>query len=548
MKIQLSSFKGIAPRINSRYLANGMAEECVDAEAVGTSLKPLKGYGDPAAPIPSTVPSDTQTMYLYNAQGQVPRWFTWNTDESVVPSQINEDPSQWLHFTSPIGPRSTFASLALTGSGPFPASSVPMGVPRPAAAPIATPLGAPPPAAGGETPETRVYVATFVRTLGGVTAESEASAASNPVTVYASTQSVTVVLPALPSQAGPNDITHIRLYRSVAGVYRYVGEFNKTFAGVMEIDNLQTDDLQIADNIFDWQAPPQGLRGLVNLAGGSVAGFVERDVFFSEPYRPFAWPTKYMQSLDARIVGMAASDTTLAVVTEGTPYFLQGSNPESMVVVKADIEQACVSKNSIIGFMGAFYYASPDGLVRLAPGGSGVVSEGTFNQKQWQELNPSSMRAFQHEMQIILFYEKPTGQRGALVYDLRTQNFFFTSLWGAAGYRDIFTDQLYVRPTPGTSVVKTFGGGTSLEYKYVSKLMTMPQVTCFSCAQVEAEAYPVLLRIDVDGNVLQNFVVSSRNPFRLPVGPGRDWQMIVRGFQEVFAVTLAQSMEELAHA
>ncbi|MCK7581114.1 MAG: hypothetical protein MZV65_39460 [Chromatiales bacterium] len=31
-----------------------------------------------------------------------------------------------------------------------------------------------------------------------------------------------------------------------------------------------------------------------------MAGFPGRDIYFCEPYRPYAWPVEYMQSIDYR--------------------------------------------------------------------------------------------------------------------------------------------------------------------------------------------------------------------------------------------------------
>jgi len=543
VRIQISSFKGIAPKINSRYLPDGMAKECVDAEAIGNSLKPLRDTGSVPVGIPATIGNQTQTMYLYNAQGQAKQWLSWNTPVDVVPSQIAGDTVEWTHFTSASGPRSTYAAIALTGPGPYPAASLPMGIRRPMQAISASPVGSPPdPEETEETPESRVYVATFVRKVAGLEAESEPSPPSNTVTVYVSTQTVSVILPSLPQQLETNEITHIRLYRSTSGIFLFAGEYSVSNAGIPVIDSLLAASLSNELPSLDWQAPPQALSGLVNLPNGGIAGFVGRDVYFAEPFRPFAWPEKYVQTLDYRVVGMAAMDTTLVVATEGNPYLLQGSDPGNVVVVKADLEQACVSKQSVIGAMGAVFYASPDGLVRIAPGGSGVVSDGVFSQAQWQALKPETMRAFQHEMQLILFYDLGS-VKGALVYDLRTQNFFFSSIWAAAAFRDILTDNLYMRAVQSNQV-RAYGKGNLLNAKYVSKTMTMPNITCFTSAQVEAESYPLTFRVHVDGAQLLERAVTSRNAFRLPVGPGRDWQVTVEGPHEVFAITLAQSMNE----
>jgi hypothetical protein len=70
----------------------------------------------------------------------------------------------------------------------------------------------------------------------------------------------------------------------------------------------------------------------------------------------------------------------------------------------------------------------------------------------------------------------------------------------------------------------------------------------FSCAQLEAEAYPVVAKFYADGNLIHSQTVQNRNPFRLPAKVGRDWEIQVEGSSEVFSVAIANSMSELANA
>ncbi len=116
------------------------------------------------------------------------------------------------------------------------------------------------------------------------------------------------------------------------------------------------------------------MKGLINLPNGIMAGFEGRDVYFCEPYRPYAWPAAYQQTVDYPVVGLGRLDTSLVVLTKGAPYLISGSAPGYMTVVKADLEQACVSKRSIVSMGSAVFYASPDGLVALAASGSRVLT------------------------------------------------------------------------------------------------------------------------------------------------------------------------------
>ena len=49
-----------------------------------------------------------------------------------------------------------------------------------------------------------------------------------------------------------------------------------------------------------------------------------------------------------------------------------------------------------------------------------------------------------------------------------------------------------------------------------------------------------------DNALIHTQTVQSRNPFRLPSKVGRDWEMQIEGSQEVFSLSIANSMSELA--
>ena len=76
----------------------------------------------------------------------------------------------------------------------------------------------------------------------------------------------------------------------------------------------------------------------------------------------------------------------------------------------------------------------------------------------------------------------------------------------------------------------------------------MTQIMGFSCAQLEAEAYPVTMKFYADGTLAHTQTVQSRDPFRLPSKVGRDWEVQLEGSKEVFSIGVANSMTELAGA
>jgi hypothetical protein len=338
------------------------------------------------------------------------------------------------------------------------------------------------------------------------------------------------------------NVTHRRIYRSTAGSFLFVAEI--TSATTSYEDTKLAEDLGEEVPSLTWLQPPAELKGLINMPNGMMAGFKGRDVYFCDPYHPHAWPAQYQQSLDYPVVGLGRMDTTLAVLTTGSPYIIQGSHPDSMTVVKSDLEQSCVSKRSIVGFNGAVIYASPDGLVMLSTSGSKVITEQYFIRAQWQALfKPDSIHAYQHDLKYVGFYDNGVTQ-GGFIYDTTSGVFTLHDIYATAGYNDLQNDKLFV--TSADKTVKPWLEGTAKSFTWKSKKFTFPKPLSMACAQLEAEAYPVTVKFYVDGTLAYTHTAADRSPFRLAAVSGRDWEVQVEGDAEVFGFAMAQNMMELS--
>ena len=394
--------------------------------------------------------------------------------------------------------------------------------------------------AAASVTESRTYVYTWVNKESGFEFESGPSAPSDIVDVH---YEQTVSLSGFATAPTGYIVTHKRLYRSVSGVFLFVTELE---AGTKNYtDTLLSDELSEELPTTNWLPPPANLAGLINLPNGMMAGFVGRDVYFCDPYHPHAWPLNYMQSVDYPVVGLGRMDTTLAVLTTGTPYFIQGTSPESMAVVKSDLEQSCASKRSIVSQNGVVIYASPDGLVVLTPGGSKVITENMFTRAQWQTyFKPTSIHAYMHDMKYVAFYNNGTTS-GGFIFDMTTSQFILHDIYAEAGYNDLQRDQLFIASSDRS--VKKWLEGTAKSYIWRSKKFTLPSVTGFNYAQLGAEVYPVTAKFYMDSALIYTKTVADRDVFRLPVMQGRDVEVQFEGSSEIFFFAMAQAMEELAN-
>lgn len=529
--ISIRAFGGVSPKTPPRLLNDRQAQTALDSDVFTGTLKPTKGLGTSVA----TVASSTISLYKFGQDNEDPTqgWLSWTTDVDVVRSQINGDTEEWTFYSGDGYPKAIRAG--------FLTSPIHLGLKAPASPLIAT-LGAEPGDAESLSQETRVYTYTYVNKVGAREIESAPAPPATSVDVYPG-QSVTLtgfITPATNFTA-----THVRVYRSTAGVFLFVAEVAiATAIGSGYVDTVDPELLAEELPSLTWLPPPDTIKGLTNLPNGVVAGFDSRDVYFCEPYVPHAWPDEYRQTLDHPVVGLGRMDTTLAVLTKGTPYLIQGSHPEAMVVIKSDVEQACVSKRSIVSLNNFVFYCSPDGLIALTPGGSQIVTQQLFTYDQWQSLiKPESVYAYHHDMKYIGFYDNGTTQ-GSFVYDLTTQEFSFSTVYAKAGYNFLRADTLYLQ---SSGDVRPWNKGSTLPYTWRSKKFTMPRVLGMSCMQVEAETYPVTAKVYVDGTLVLTHTVANRFPFRLPTKSGRDWEVEVTGTSEIFSIGISQSMEELAN-
>lgn len=242
--------------------------------------------------------------------------------------------------------------------------------------------------------ETRAYIVTYVTDWGE---ESQPSLPSKLLTLDQN-DSVQLTVPSPP--AGRN-IVGYRIYRSsttnTGAAFQLVdakgasnavladGAFNYlTFANRVYLDSAKQEELQEPCPSLTWAEPPAGLRGLVGLPNGIMLGFVGKTLYACEPYKPFAWPVEYTQTLEFDVVGIGVFGQTAVVLTKGFPYYASGADSASLSAQKIENPQACIAKRTIASSEGGVLFVSPDGLCLAGPQGIQVLTFAAFSQVDWQ--------------------------------------------------------------------------------------------------------------------------------------------------------------------
>lgn len=398
------------------------------------------------------------------------------------------------------------------------------------------------------------YVYTFVNDLGWESAPSTPSAA---VTVDNGIIN-TVTVPAF---ARP-DVVKVRLYRAGVGTgdtndYLLVAEITSPFSPY--VDSQRSEEID-GDALIteEFDVPPADLRGIIALPNGALAGFISNRLCFSEPGYGYAWPNRYQIPIDATIVAIRAINSNVVALTDSFVYVASGTAPGNYAAEKLEYPQGCVSKRSAAYLSGAgVVYASPDGLFSVTGSGPPVnLTKRLFAREEWQELRPESIIATAHDDRYFAFYEKATGQKGAIVIDFREDGFGLIDLpdHATALYTDPITDTLYftaddaytVPTKDGSTLLEWDNGSTRRPYVWKSALFLNAYPVAFHVAQVRAADYTGLtLRVFKDGALLLQRAITGRDPFLLPAQVHDRTEIELAGTSRVYSVEIAEDMEEL---
>lgn len=392
--IKVTGFTGEAPRIAPRLLPPSGAQVAQSVRLEDGELAPFrKPY--PVYEIPGVDPGDVKTIYRH-----LDEWLSWATVVHAAPGPVAQDR---LYYTGDGVPKmrvgSTVYSLKVT----------------------------PPPSAltavrsGSLTAvtETRLYVYTHVTDYGE---ESEPNPVSNEVVVSPGN---TVDLSGFTAAPAGRAITKQRIYRaqtSATGATQFYFIAERAASTSNYVDSIASENFNEPLPSLDWNMPPDGLSGLVSLPNGMMAAFVGKDLYFCEPWRPHAWPEKYVLTADYDIVGLAAYGTTLVVGTEGNPYLVSGTTPDTMFMSKMELNMPCLSAQGMVDLGHSVAYPSHDGLVVVQNGAATVLTANLLTRDQWLELDPATLVCGQFYGRFFASFDyvdaEGTRNTGTLIIDL----------------------------------------------------------------------------------------------------------------------------------
>jgi hypothetical protein len=503
--IKIDNFSGTVPRTGPTQLEGNQAQTASNVKLQSRELrswrKPTEEY------VPTT--AGVQTIYKLDGPGGAFEWLTWTADVDVVPGPVADVSDYRVYYTGDGLPKKTNWNLATTtgtGSDPYPNSWLYMGVPNPTTAPTLTPSST------SGTVETRAYVYTYVSTFGAVKEESGPSpAATVDVEV---TGSVTVNGFATTPTTGYN-ITHRRIYRTIVGAssvsYAFVAEI--PVATTSYVDSLSVTQLGESLPTLNYAPPPDGLKGLVAMPNGILAGFKDNEVWFCEPYLPHAWPVAYSLSVEYPIVGLGVYDTTLVVMTTKFPYLITGTTPAAMTQTKLPLQQPCASKRSIASDQYGVLYASPNGLVSIGAGTQDIITTPLYTRDEWQTLTPTSMLGVIYNNLYMCFHQTTTGIEALVLARGDIPPLSFLSFDATAVYIDRSTGNIYAASQFDNKIYQLDNDDVNNTlYEWQSKKFVMPNPMSYAAIKLQADYEYMDDQVTYNAFV-QSIITANQNKF-----------------------------------
>ncbi|MCV9910180.1 PLxRFG domain-containing protein [Brucella sp. HL-2] len=461
--IKLVGFRGEQPRIIPRLLGDAAAQSAINVRLDDGGLTPR----NMSVQVARAESAQHKTIFKHQD-----RWLSW---DKVVNCASGAVATERLYYTGDGAPKMRIGDTVY-----------PLSIPRPQTALTATIAGT----GTGDT-QARLYSYTYVTDLGE---ETEPSPASNLIDWK---PGQTVTLSGFVEPPAGRRISTQRIYRSqtsASGTFFYFLAERSASANDFA-DSIGVDDFGEALPSGAWNTPPDELTGLISMPNGMMAAFVGQSLYFCEPYRPHAWPEKYVLRTDSAIIGLGAIGTSLIVMTKAQPYLAAGSTPDSMQMVKIEANFPCINSRGIVDMGFAIAYPSNEGLIAVtADGQARNVTERLMSRDDWLDIGPSTFIGGQISGQYIAFYDlkdvKGNPKSGAVFFQLGdTPDLVRSDAIASTTFFEVESSSLFYM-AKGDANIYRFDSpeGARQEYYWRSKDFHMPFPMSYGVIQIDTDA------------------------------------------------------------
>lgn len=360
-------------------------------------------------------------------------------------------------------------------------------------------------------------------------------------------------------------IKEIRIYRTPSGAdvtdFYFVGSINVLNQSGTLVFNDNVDGALLNESLAstDNYPPHEDLTGLSMLPNGIMAAGRDNELHFSEPYKPWAWPSAYIKTLPHAIIGGIVFGSGAIVTTTQHPYLVSGVSPDAMTVSKINVDQAGVSKWSIAVVNGIVLYASNDGIVAInGATGSLVESQRFFTREVWRQKYSagfSSMHFAVWDGRLVVYSHTGAFVPFMIRFDEAEGNMTeLPDFVAKSSFVSPQSDQFYY--TNGNTLYQ-FAGGTIQDAAWQSAEMVLERPLNFAAAQIVAEGawtFELWAYIKNPSNNTYSYqlkhtqaITTGTTDFRLPGGYESDrYRIKITGNGRFRELRVAQSFRELS--
>jgi hypothetical protein len=296
----------------------------------------------------------------------------------------------------------------------------------------------------------------------------------------------------------------------------------------------------------DWIAPPDDMIGLRELWNGMHGGHISggKQYMVCVPYNPHAWPALYRRQVPDPIVGSDKFGQSWVLATTGLPRVVEGREPQGMQDRPINLQEACVSKRSVVSVEHGVCWASNRGLAYYGTKGAMLLTRNIFTEAQWRALVPSTIVGAYWQGYYVAFYNDGTRKGFMIPVDDPSGVIFLTQ--GAFGvFRDPLSGTLYILDS--SNAIKKWDAGTVASATFKSRVFRHPRAVTPGAFRIIATTYPVTFSLWCDGvQKINAFSVTSDAEHRVPSGyTAEEFQYEITGTGPVEGVFVGEEPVDL---
>lgn len=258
-------------------------------------------------------------------------------------------------------------------------------------------------------------------------------------------------------------------------------------------DILQTED---------YNAPPTCLQGVGIIGDSTTFVWQNRDIWFSEPNQPHAYPMRHRQTIEDDIIAIVPlTDQAVGggvpylnvILTDGHPYLMRGNLPEEVVITRLNRDAPCINPQGIEVCEGSVFYASHDGLYRITDATVYNITTEWFTLAEWEQLRPENFKIGYYNDRLFAFSN--VGDGFMIKYTRENNQHQFDCVYITPWYEAVQSQrggELYVAGASGDVYTWEKGHGR-LVATWRSKLFTQSGLWKPTSAKVIADVHEFAL-------------------------------------------------------